>query len=416
MPEPATPEILYGTQTALGVANFGPGRRLIADVPALVRNYGWVKAAAARANVRLGVITAEQGAAIEAASLEIAAGTHNEQFPTALVLGGGGTTTNMNANEVIAARASQIAGTTIHPNDHVNASQSTNDSYPTAMALTVRELAEAPLAALDSLVEAFDAKGSEYSDTVRLGRTCLQDAVTLTVGQTHRSHGTALRRVASELRAAVEGLDEVALGATIIGSGIGAPEGYREIAVAELGSLVGRTLTPSADLFDSLAHLDPYLNIAQAGARAAITMSKIAADLRLLASGPAGGIGELVLPSVQAGSSIMPGKINPVIPEYVMQLSYRVRGRAHTVEMAVAAGELELNIMEPIIVDSLIDIFEDIASAATAFEEKCVSGITWDGPRLATNVSNAFDRWVVMAAEEGYDAATAAVKKLRAGE
>lgn len=402
---------LYGRQTELGIANFGPGRRRFGDVPALVRNYAAVKSAAAQANAEIGVLDPSIADAIVKATREIADGQHDEQFATALVLGGGGTTTNMNVNEVIAARASQIAGQPVHPNDHVNASQSTNDTYPTAMALTVLELAGPALAAAYRLVLAFEAKGREYADTVRLGRTCLQDAVTLTVGQTHRSHATALRRTIDGLRTAVTELTAVPLGATVLGSEIGAPEGYRELAVSGLAELTGRPLTSNDDLFDALAHLDPYAAIASAGARVAITMAKIAADLRLLSSGPGGGIAEVTLPAVQAGSSIMPGKINPAIPEYVMQLSYRIRGASHTVEAAVAAGELELNIMEPVIVDALIDILDDLASSATVFAERCVTGLTWDGARLQSNADAGFDRWVTLAAEEGYDVATQHVRQ-----
>ena len=406
-------QVLYGRQSRLAVENFGSSGRRIADVPAFVRNYALVKAAAARTNARLGVLPPGVAEAIEAACGEIASGLHAAQFPTALVLGGGGTTTNMNVNEVIAVRASQIAGSTIHPNDHVNASQSTNDTYPTAMALTIRELAEQPLRALEALSVAFEDKAAEYETVQRLGRTCLQDAVVLTVGQTHRSHAAALRRVTEGLRMAAAELDSIPIGATVLGTGIGAPDGYRELCVQELSDATGRRLVGSEDLVDALSHLDPYAAIASAGARAAITMAKIAADLRFLSSGPAGGIGEVILPAVQAGSSIMPGKVNPVIPEFVMQLSYRVRGAAHTVECAVAAGELELNIMEPVIIDSLLDIFEDLTASADTFARKCVAGLAWDGPRLAQNRAAGFDRWVTMAAEQGYDATTLEVAKAR---
>ncbi|MFC7580955.1 lyase family protein [Schaalia naturae] len=401
-----TGQHLYGKQTELGVENFGPGRRRASDVPMLIKNYGLVKEAAAEANRKLGVISGSQAQAIEQAAHEVAQGLHNEQFPTALVVGGGGTTTNMNVNEVIAARASEIAGTLIHPNDHVNASQSTNDSYPTAMALTVLDLAEAPIRALDDLALAFDSKADEYDQTIRLGRTCLQDAVTLTVGETHRSHSAAIRRTTSQLRTAVSALTEIPLGATVLGSGIGAASGYRREAVAQLSKLTGRKLAPSPDMFDALANLDPYARIAHAGARAALTMAKIAQDLRVLSSGPLAGIEEVMLPATQAGSSIMPGKINPVIPEYVMQLSYRIRGTSSTVEMAAAAGELELNIMEPIIIDSLIDIFDDLKSSATIFADKCIKGLTWDGSRLQANASAAFDRWIKKSSEVGYEETT----------
>ncbi|QNA91956.1 MULTISPECIES: lyase family protein [unclassified Microbacterium] len=408
--------VLYGRQTKLGILNFGPGRRRLGDVPALVRNYAAVKSAAARANRELGVIDESIARAIIAATDEISTGLHDREFPTALVLGGGGTTTNMNVNEVIAARASQIAGMAVHPNDHVNASQSTNDTYPTAMALTVLELAAHPLAALDDLIDAFDSKAAEYDDTVRLGRTCLQDAVTLTVGQTHRSHATALRRTAAGLRSAVDELTSVPLGATVLGTGIGAPDGYRERAVTGLASLTGLPLTSSDDLFDALAHLDPYAAIASAGVRVSLTMAKIAADLRLLSSGPGGGFAEVRLPAVQAGSSIMAGKINPAIPEYVMQLSYRIRGAGHTIEAAAAAGELELNVMEPIIMDALIDILDDIASSATVFAERCIRELTWDGARRASNADAGFDKWVTLAAEQGYDIAADQVRSTWAAD
>ncbi|APX02870.1 lyase family protein [Arthrobacter sp. QXT-31] len=406
-------QVLYGKQSQLAVDNFGTSGRTVADVPAFVRNYALVKASAARSNAKLGVLAQHVAEAIETACGEIISGEHSSQFPTALVLGGGGTTTNMNFNEVIAARATQIAGEPVHANDHVNASQSTNDTYPTAMALTIRELSEKPLEALTALAQAFDDKATEYDTTQRLGRTCLQDAVVLSVGQTHRSHATAIRRVAEGLRTATAELDSIPIGATVLGTGIGAPEGYRELCLQDLSNATGRQLTGSEDLVDALAHLDPYAAIASAGARAAITMAKIAADLRFLSSGPGGGISEVTLPAVQAGSSIMPGKINPVIPEFVMQLSYRIRGAAHTVECAVAAGELELNIMEPVIVDSILNIFEDLTASATTFARKCIKDLTWDGRRLHENINAGFDRWVVMAAEHGYDATTQEVKKAR---
>ncbi|CDO21669.1 lyase family protein [Mycolicibacterium mageritense] len=398
--------VLYGQQTSLALANFpGPGRAF-GDVPDFVRNYALVKLAAARANRQLGALDGARAEAIATACVEIAGGTHTSQFPSALLLGGGGTTTNMNVNEVIATRATELAGTPVHPNDHVNASQSTNDTYPTAMAMTMLDLATTPLQALTNLAAALDAKAEEFDDTPRLGRTCLRDAVSITAGQTHRAQAAAVRRTAAALHAAVVELRSVPLGATAVGTGLGAPQGYREIAVRELAALSGHDLVPAADLFDALSNLDPYGTIADAGARVAITMAKIAADIRLLSSGPAGGFGDLTIPAVQAGSSIMPAKVNPAIPEYVMQLSYRVRGAAHTVECALSAGELELNVMEPVIVDSIITIFDDITAAATVFAQRCVSGITWDGPRRELNLQGALDSWVTQSAASGYEATT----------
>jgi len=337
---------------------------------------------------------------------EIADGSHLEQFPTALLLGGGGTTSNMNLNEVIASRASQIGQIAVHPNDHANASQSTNDTFPTAMALTLMDLAQAPLDALHELTESLCTKAQEYADTPYLGRTCLQDAVTVYAGQTLRGQARAVRRATEQLRDAVSDLAAVPLGATVVGTGIGAPEGFADRCVQELRRLTSRNVTVSVDFFDTLAHLDPYSAIADASSRAAITIAKIAADIRLRSSGPRGGLAEVTLPKLQAGSSIMPGKVNPVVPEYAMQLSYRIRGKAYTVACAVAAGELELNVMEPVIVDSLIDIFEDLENAAHAMATLCVSGLEWNGVRRQESLNHAVDRWIDFAAASGYDEAT----------
>jgi aspartate ammonia-lyase len=398
--------VLYGKQTQLSVQSFGRKVRRLQDIPAFVRNYALVKRAAAQANLALGRLDEQRASAIIDACDEIAEGAHLDQFPTALLLGGGGTTSNMNLNEVIANRATQIGQIAVHPNDHANASQSTNDTFPTAMALTMMELAEAPLEAVRALAESLCTKAQEYADTPYLGRTCLQDAVTVYAGQTLRGQARAVRRGAEQLRDAVGELAAVPMGATVVGTGIGAPAGFAEECVAELRRLTSRDVTVSPDFFDTLAHLDPYSAIADAASRAAITIAKIAADIRLRSSGPRGGLAEVTLPKLLAGSSIMPGKVNPVVPEYAMQLSYRIRGKAHTVACAVAAGELELNVMEPVIVDSLIDIFEDLESAAHAMATLCVSGLEWNGVRRQESVNHAVDRWIDVAATSGYDEAT----------
>ena len=406
IPTTTSGERLYGIQTELGVRNFPLRGRTFGDLAPFVRNYARVKLAAARVNHECGVLDEARRDAIVAACEEIIAGKHADQFPTPLVHGGGGTTANMNVNEVVAARASAIAGIVVHPNDHVNASQSTNDSYPTAMALTVQELVGAPVAALRELATAFDRKAEEFAETRHLGRTCLQDAVSLTAGESHRGHAGAIRRVAVGLEAAASALCEVPIGATAVGTGIGAPDSFAERVAAELAGLTGLAVTVAPDRFDALSHLDPYAAIAAAGSRAAITMAKIAADVRLLSSGPHGGLGDLTIPAVQAGSSIMPAKVNPVIPEYVMQLSYRVRGQALTVDCAVADGELELNVMEPVVVDALTTIFDDLTAAAETFARRCIDGLAWDGPHRDRNLAGALDHWVELSATEGYENAT----------
>ena len=406
VPTTTSGQRLYGTQTELGVRNFPLRGRTFGDLAPFVRNYARVKLAAARVNHECGVLDEVRRDAIVAACEEIIAGKHADQFPTPLVHGGGGTTANMNVNEVVATRASAITGVVVHPNDHVNASQSTNDSYPTAMALTLRELVGAPVAALHELATAFDRKAEEFAATPHLGRTCLQDAVSLTAGESHRGHAGAIRRVALGLEAAASALHEVPIGATAVGTGIGAPDSFEERVAAELASLTGLAVTVAPNRYDALSHLDPYAAIAAAGSRAAITMAKIAADVRLLSSGPHGGLGDLTIPAVQSGSSIMPAKVNSVIPEYVMQLSYRVRGLALTVDCAVADGELELNVMEPVVVDALTTIFDDLTAAAETFARRCVDGLAWDGPHRDRNLAGALDHWVELSATEGYENAT----------
>ena len=399
-------EVLYGTQTRLSLENFGAPARRIGDIPAFIHYYALIKRAAAAANLTSGVLDGVQAAAIIAACDEVAAGQHLEQFPTSLVLGGGGTTTNMNINEVIAARATQLASTLIHPNDHVNASQSTNDTFPTAMALTIMKLVAPPLSALRGLAEALVVKATEYDETFYLGRTCLQDAVSVRVGQTLRAQARAINRGADGLENATRELSDVPLGATVLGTSIGAPEGFAQLCMAELRPLVDLNVRTAEDFFDAMAHLDPYAAVADAASRVAITVAKIAADLRLRSSGPHGGLAELTIPALQAGSSIMPTKVNPVVPEYAMQLSYRIRGAAYTVSCAVAAGELELNVMEPIIMDSLLNIFTDLEHSATAMATLCVNGLDWNGPRRVENLSHALDRWVEIAITTGYESAS----------
>ena len=400
------PDALYGTQTQLSLQHFRPRGRRIGDIPAFIRSYALVKKAAAAANRALGALDEPRADAIITACDEIAAGSHAGQFPTALVLGGGGTTTNMNFNEVIAARATQLAHVAVHPNDHVNASQSTNDTFPTAMALTILALAAEPLSALQGLAEALEEKADEYAETRYLGRTCLQDAVSLRAGETMHGQARAVRRGADQLREAVGDLTAVPLGATVLGTSLGSPDGFVAASVAELTRLVDHDVTSAEDFFDALAHLDPYAAVADAASRAAITIAKIAADLRLRSSGPHGGLAEVTIPRLQAGSSIMPAKVNPVVPEYALQLSYRIRGAAHTVSCAVAAGELELNVMEPVIIDSLLDIFEDLQEAARAMTTLCVSGLEWDGVRREENLAHAVDKWVELAGASGYDEAS----------
>ncbi|MCU1502126.1 MAG: aspA [Ilumatobacteraceae bacterium] len=403
---------LYGAHTVRAMSNFHVSGVTVADHPELIAALGHVKAAAARANVACGALEPRIADAILAAAREVARGEHDAQFPVPLVQGGGGTAINMNANEVIANRSAGLLGRergrydVVHPNDHVNRSQSTNDVFPTAMAIATVTAGRETVAQLAKLERSFRAKSAEAGAIRRLGRTCLQDAVPLTVAQTHDAHAHAVARTAAALSTALDGLLEVPLGATAIGTGIGAAPGYRDAVLGFLAEEAGLPIRGSADLFDALANLDAYVDVAAQLVRVALVAGKIAADLRFLSSGPVGGIGEVQLPSVQVGSSIMPGKINPVIPELVLQISYEVRGTATIVESAVAAGELELNVMEPVIARHLLASLRDVGRTAALFAERCVDGLRWNPDTLDAHLDGSLGAAVELAAEHGYSHVT----------
>jgi aspartate ammonia-lyase len=401
---------LYGANTARAVTNFRVSGITVAERPELISALGHVKAAAARANADLGLLAPPIDAAVLDAAREVGQGRHADQFPIDVVHGGGGTAVNMNANEVIANRAAQLLGESVgayavvHPNDHVNRSQSTNDVFPTALALATFTAGQSTLAELGALEQWFDRKADEFGDLERLGRTCLQDAVPLTVRQTHAGHAHAVARTARELGRSLDALLDVPLGATVVGTGLGAPAEYRGLVLEYLAEESGVAVRGSGDLFDALANLDAYVDVAAQLVRVTLVMAKIAADLRLLSSGPVGGIGEVSLPAVQVGSSIMPGKVNPVIPELVMQVSYEVRGMATTVETAVAAGELELNVMEPVIARHLLGSMHDVGAVARIFGDRCIAGLSWNAATIAEHLDGSLQGAVEAMAEQGYAA------------
>jgi aspartate ammonia-lyase len=293
----------------------------------------------------------------------------------------------------------------VHPLDHVNRSQSTNDVHPTALQLAVLDRGGPAIGALTSVAAALDRCGARAGDLERLGRTCLQDALPLPVSAYHGAQASAVRRAAEGVKAAIEPLRAVPLGATAVGTGLGTPDGYRDLVVAKLARRSGEALRPCEDLFDALAHLDVFLTAAASAATASMTLAKIAADLRLLASGPVGGIAEIRLPAVQVGSSIMPGKVNPVIPEHVMQVSFEIRGALHVVEMAVAAGELDLNVMEPVIARHLLEALERLALICDLFVSRCLNGLEWDAPTVQLHLRGSLQPAVEQAAKAGHDVA-----------
>ncbi len=319
--------------------------------------------------------------------------------------GGGGTAVHMNVNEVIANLTNERLGGRrghyfpVHPNDHVNRSQSTNDVFPTALALATVAAGRRAITSFDGLAATLLAKAAEAGGVQRLGRTCLQDAVPLTVAQTHGAQAHAISRTAAALRRSLDGMLAVPLGATAIGTGIGSPPGYRDLALRFLAEESGLEVRGSDDLFDALANLDGYVDVAAQVVRISLVMAKIAADLRLLASGA---VAEVHLPAVQVGSSIMPGKANPVIPELVMQVSYEARGMATVVEAAVAAGELELNAMEPVIARHLLGSLHDVGRVAQIFADRCIAGLEWNEPALRAHLAGSLAGIVESAAELGY--------------
>ncbi|HZV72270.1 MAG TPA: lyase family protein [Conexibacter sp.] len=402
-------DALYGAHTVRGLENFAVSGVALAHFPALVRGLAEVKVAVALANRELGEVEPAIAEAIVTAGREVAAGRWTEHFPLPMVHGGGGTSANMNANEVVANLANELAHgaprgayAPVHPLDHVNRSQSTNDVFTTAMQLALVREAPAAISTVRHLADVLDAKAAEYPQLERPGRTCMQDALPVPVAGVHRAQATALRRQADAIRSAAGELSAVSLGATAVGTGFGAPEGYTEVAVRHLAAETGLALTPAADHFDVLEHFDAHLRLADALCSALVLAGKLAADLRYHSSTP---VGELELPAVQVGSSCMPGKVNPVMPEFVLQISYQLRGARVTVEAAVAAGELELNIMEPVIARCLLESLRDGAGALRLFADRCVAGMRWNEAVVRERLAGSYVHAIETAKVAGYAAA-----------
>ena len=375
-------EAYYGAQTARAMENFRISGTPICHYPELIRALATIKLAAARANRQLGDLSQEKYAAIEQACLEIMDGKLDDQFPLDVFQGGAGTSTNMNVNEVIANRGLEILGMprghygTLHPNNDVNLSQSTNDVYPTAIRLALLMSYSGLSAALERLAAAFDAKGAEFAHVIKLGRTQLQDAVPMTLGQELQAFAVTLREDVQRLEETSRLMLEVNLGGTAIGTGITADPAYAAIVVHQLGILTNRPFVVSQNLIEACWDTGAFVFFSAMLKRTAVKLSKIANDLRLLSSGPRGGIGEISLPAQQPGSSIMPGKVNPVIPEVVNQVAFHVIGADLTVTLASEAGQLQLNAMEPVIVFSLLQSISLLRNAIDTLTDKCVVGIT----------------------------------------
>ncbi len=378
------PEDAYwGIHTLRATENYRISGRTINEVPELIRAFAEVKKACAMANMQLKVMKPVKAEAIIAACDEIIEnGKCLDQFPVDQFQGGAGTSVNMNANEVIANLALEILGeekgnySVIHPNDHVNRSQSTNDAYPTAFRIALWRKVNRLRKALDELADAFEEKGGEFRRILTMGRTQLQDAVPVSLGAEMTAFAHTLREEDERLDNNAELLLETNLGATAIGTGLNTPEGYQESVVRHLRRITGARVVASPDLLEATSDTGAYVSMHATIKRSAAKLSKICNDLRLLASGPRAGLNEINLPRMAAGSSIMPAKVNPVIPEVVNQVCFKVIGNDHVVTMASEAGQLQLNVMEPVIAQAIFESINLLVNACDTLRLRCVEGIT----------------------------------------
>jgi aspartate ammonia-lyase len=399
----------WGVHTARAIENFPIAKRPISVYPDFIRAFACVKQAAARANLEIGVLDTERAKFIDDACEDIKNGMLLDQFVVGVVQGGAGASSNMNVNEVVTNRALELAGhrkgdyVFINPNDHTNRSQSTNDTYPTAIKIALAFSLRSLLDQLDLLSESFAAKGREFSHILKVGRTQLQDAVPMTLGQEFTAFSVTLKEDIERLSEADSLLREVNMGATAIGTGINAPAGYREAVIRHLRENTGLDLVTAHDLVESTSDTGAFVTFSAALKRSAIKLSKIANDLRLLSSGPQAGLNEINLPPRQAGSSIMPGKVNPVIPEAVSQVAYAIAGSDVTVTMAAESGQLQLNAFEPIIAHSLFQSITWLERACETFRINCVDGITANEDRLREMVASSVTVITALTPYIGYE-------------
>jgi aspartate ammonia-lyase len=384
----------YGVQTLRGKENFHITGIPMSAEPYFVKAFGYVKKAAAMANRDLGVLDARIASAIVGACDRLIAGDMRDQFVTDFIQGGAGTSTNMNANEVIANLALESLGHAkgdyhvVSPNDHVNFGQSTNDVYPTAFRLALILRLSAYMDSLSRLQDAFYAKGKEFERVLKMGRTHLQDAVPMSLGQELHGWGTTIGEEVQRIAEVRALLHEINLGATAIGTTVTAHPGYPELATRHLSDITGMPFILAGDLIEATSDTGAYVLLSGVLKRTSSKLTKICNDIRLLASGPRAGFAEINLPQMQPGSSIMPGKVNPVIPEVVNQVGFLVIGLDLTVTLAASAGQLQLNVMEPVITFALFTSISAMENAVDTLREHCVAGITANAERTREMVLN----------------------------
>src|SRR3954447_6275157 len=401
---------LWRAQTQRAVENFPISGRPLA--PELVHALARIKASAAIVNASLGVLDAERSAAIVSAAGEGAAGEHDAECPIDVFQTGSGTSTNMNVNEVLATLATRALGDDVHPNDHVNASQSSNDTFPSAIhvaatAGVVQEL----LPALDQLADSLSRKGSEFAEVVKSGRTHLMDATPVNLGQEFNGYAQQIRRGAERVRAALPRVAELPLGGTAVGTGINTPPGFAAAVVADLAESTGLPVTEARDHFEAQGARDSLVELSGQLRTVAVSLVKICNDLRWMSSGPRTGLGELRLPDLQPGSSIMPGKVNPVVPEATLMVCAHVIGHDATVGFAGASGTLELNVMMPVMGKAVLESCRWLAAASRLLADRCVDGLEADVERCrelaesSPSVVTPLNRYI------GYEAAAKVAKK-----
>jgi fumarate hydratase, class II len=411
----------YGAQTERARQNFPVSglrfpRRFIAAM-------GLIKAEAAKVNAAMGIVDPKIAAAIERAAGEVVAGKHDAQFPLDIFQTGSGTSTNMNANEVISNRAIEILGgemgskSPVHPNDHVNAGQSSNDAIPTAIHVAAfTAVAEDLEPALEHLAQALEAKAEEFDDVIKIGRTHLQDAVPIRLGQEFSGYAQQIRNGQRRVAGVKPRLAELALGGTAVGTGLNAPAGFADRVIAGLAKSTGHPFVPAPNKFEALAAKDAAVEASGALRTIAVSLTKIANDLRWLGSGPRCGIGEISLPSLQPGSSIMPGKVNPVIPESVLMVAAQVIGNDATVAWGGAAGNFELNVMMPVIAFNLLQSIEITANVARLLADRCIAGLEANVERNRAMIEQSLAMVTSLAPKIGYDkAAEIAKESVRTG-
>jgi fumarate hydratase, class II len=403
-------DALYGAQTQRAVENFPISRMRFGR--SFLSALGLVKMAAARANQQIGTLPAAMAAAIETAAQEVMEGRHDSQFVVDVFQTGSGTSTNMNANEVIATRAASIIANTggqpVHPNDHVNRSQSSNDVFPTALHIAAaRTVQETLLPAMDALRQALEAKRLQFWDILKIGRTHLQDAVPMRLGQEFGGYARQVELSQGRIRKALEDLYELPLGGTAVGTGLNAAPGFAPAAIAIIAERTGLPFREAQNHFEAQAARDAAVFLSGALKTYAIALTKIANDVRWLGSGPRCGLGELHLPEVQPGSSIMPGKVNPVIAESVLMVCAQVIGNDAAISWGAASGALEINTMMPVIAYDLLESIELLAAASRNFAERCIVGLEANEARLRGTIEQSLALATALTPEIGYERAAA---------